>query len=130
MILILAVVLLILMILIGGDRGAKSFIALVCNIIALISGIYLIISGVNPILVTILGTIVFCQITLIYQNGHNLKTYAARKVAGTATSHINMESTIIPNLESPPPLKHPHIRQVLIPSPTRRQVVIIIKMLR
>ena len=77
MILILAVVLLILMILIGGDRGAKSFIALVCNIIALISGIYLIISGVNPILVTILGTIVFCQITLIYQNGHNMKTYAA-----------------------------------------------------
>ena len=28
---------------------------------------------------------------------------------------------IIPNLESPPPLKQPHIRQVLIPSPTRRQ---------
>ena len=33
-------------------------------------------------------------------------------------------------IESPPPLKQPHIRQVLIPSPTRRQVVIIIKMLR
>ena len=77
MIPILAIVLLVLMILIGGDRGAKSFIALVCNIIALILGIYLIILGVNPILVTILGTVVFCQITLIYQNGHNIKTYAA-----------------------------------------------------
>ena len=64
------------------------------------------------------------------QIGGNLKTYAARNVSGTATSHINTESMIIPNLESPPPLKHPHIRQVLIPSPKRRQVVIIIKMPR
>lgn len=77
MILFLAIVLLILMILVGGDRGAKSFIALVCNIFALIAGVYLIVLGVNPILVAILGTIVFCQITLIYQNGHNIKTYAA-----------------------------------------------------
>lgn len=77
MVLLLAIVLLILMILIGGDRGAKSFIALICNIFALIAGIYLIILGVNPIIVTILGTIVFCQITLIYQNGHNIKTYSA-----------------------------------------------------
>ena len=77
MILILAIVLLVLMILIGGDRGAKSFIALVCNIFALVIGLYLIILGINPIIVTILGVIVFCQITLIYQNGHNLKTYAA-----------------------------------------------------
>lgn len=77
MILILAIVLLVLMILIGGDRGAKSFIALICNIFALVIGLYLIILGINPIIVTILGVIVFCQITLIYQNGHNLKTYSA-----------------------------------------------------
>lgn len=77
MILILAIVLLVLMILIGGDRGAKSFIALVCNIFALVIGLYIIILGINPIIVTILAVIVFCQITLIYQNGHNLKTYAA-----------------------------------------------------
>lgn len=77
MVLLLAIVLLILMILIGGDRGAKSFIALICNIFALIVGVHLIILGVNPIIVTILGTIVFCQITLIYQNGHNIKTYSA-----------------------------------------------------
>ena len=64
------------------------------------------------------------------QTGGSFKTYAARKVSGTATSHINMESMIIPNLESPPPLKQPHMRQVLMPSPTRRQVVIIIKMPR
>ena len=64
------------------------------------------------------------------QIGGNLRTYAARNVSGTATSHIKMESMIIPNLESPPPLKHPHIRQVLIPSPKRRQVVMIIKMPR
>ena len=51
-------------------------------------------------------------------------------VSGTATNHIKMESMIIPNLESPPPLKQPHIRQVLIPSPTKRQVVIMIKMPR
>ena len=64
-------------------------------------------------------------ITKYTQTGGSFKTYAARKVSGTATSHINMESMIIPNLESPPPLKQPHIRQVLMPSPTRRQVVII-----
>lgn len=77
MILMLAVILLVLMIVIGGDRGAKSFIALICNIFALVVGIYLIIIGINPIIVTILGVMIFCQITLIYQNGHNLKTYAA-----------------------------------------------------
>ena len=77
MILILAIVLLVLMILIGGDRGAKSFIALMCNMLALVIGLYLIILGINPLIITILGIIVFCQITLIYQNGHNLKTYAA-----------------------------------------------------
>ena len=77
MILILGIILLVLMILIGGDRGAKSFIALICNIFALVIGIYLIILGINPIIITILGVIIFCQITLIYQNGHNLKTYAA-----------------------------------------------------
>ena len=59
------------------------------------------------------------------QTGGSLKTYAARKVSGTATSHINIVSTIIPNLVSPPPLKQPHIRQVLIPSPTKRQMGLI-----
>lgn len=77
MILVLGIILLVLMVIVGGDRGAKSFIALIGNIVTLILGIYLIVSGLNPILVTILGVIVLCQITLIYQNGHNIKTYSA-----------------------------------------------------
>lgn len=77
MIVLLTIVLLMLMILVGGDRGAKSFIALACNVLLLVMAVFIISHGVNPVLVTIIGTIIFCQITLIYQNGHNLKTYAA-----------------------------------------------------
>lgn len=77
MIPILLIVLLFLMMIVGGDRGVKSFIAIVGNGFVLIALIYLITAGVNPILITVIGAIVFCQITLIYQNGHNLKTYSA-----------------------------------------------------
>ena len=77
MILFLSILLLVLMMIVGGDRGAKSFVSLVCNVVILILGVFLITKGINPILITVIGTIVFCQITLLFQNGHNEKTYGA-----------------------------------------------------
>lgn len=66
-----------------------------------------------------------------YKKSADVRTVTARvidyDIRGTATSHINIVSVIIPNLVSPPPLKQPHIRQVLMLSPIRRQVVIMIK---
>lgn len=77
MIVTLSIILLLLMVFIGGDRGAKSFVALALNLFSLIVGIYLIVLGSNPILIVILGCFIFCGITLIYQNGNNIKTYSA-----------------------------------------------------
>ena len=54
MIVLLTIVLLILMILVGGDRGAKSFIALACNVLLLVMAVFIISHGVNPVLVTII----------------------------------------------------------------------------
>ena len=55
MIVLLTIVLLMLMILVGGDRGAKSFIALACNVLLLVMAVFIISHGVNPVLVTIIG---------------------------------------------------------------------------
>ena len=77
MILILTIILLALMAIIGGDRGIKSFITLVLNIVFVGISIYVMMLGVNPLIVVIIDVIIFTQITLLYQNGHNLKTYAA-----------------------------------------------------
>ncbi len=77
MILILTIILLALMAIIGGDRGIKSFITLVLNIFFIGMSIYAMLLGINPIIVVIIDVIIFTQITLFYQNGHSLKTYAA-----------------------------------------------------
>lgn len=76
-IVILAVVFFLLMLLIGGERGAISFIALCGNIVALVIAILAMTAGFHPILITIAAVVAINAITLVYQNGRNIKTYAA-----------------------------------------------------
>ncbi|SHJ67823.1 YibE/F family protein [Hespellia stercorisuis] len=77
MILILAAIFFVLILLIGGERGAMSLIALCGNIIVFIAMILLMSSGIWPVLVTIAGSLFINGITLLYQNGRNKKTIAA-----------------------------------------------------
>ena len=107
MILILAIVLLVLMILIGGDRGAKSFIALVCNIFALVIGLYLIILGINPIIVTILCNLISnirflnpsCDIKIPIVKTMNIPyLYGILKAESSVLDIENVSETIVENI--------------------------------
>ncbi len=73
----LITLLLILMLLIGGERGGKSFIALVINTVVAVVGILLVSHNVNAILVLVVTSFLFCMVTLVFQNGWNVKTIAA-----------------------------------------------------
>lgn len=77
MLIALGLLLLALMLAVGGERGAKSFAALIENILVLFACLYLISLGVNAVLMTLLCSILFASITLTQQNGINIKTYAA-----------------------------------------------------
>lgn len=77
MIEVLAIVLLILIYTIGGERGIISLLALVGNILVVLASLLIMGWGINPLLVTITGCIIISTITLFYQNGKNAKTIAA-----------------------------------------------------
>jgi uncharacterized membrane protein len=66
-----------LMILIGGERGFKSFIALCLNILVLSILLALISGSSNPLLVTFFASLLISIIILFYQNGKNAKTIAS-----------------------------------------------------
>ena len=74
---ILGLILLFLIMIIGGDRGVISLIALVGNMLLLSLAIWLMAAGAPVLLVTIgMGIIISC-VTLFYQNGTNEKTKSA-----------------------------------------------------
>lgn len=77
MVAILAAVLFVLMCVIGGDRGVKSFIALIINTLIIIAGIYLICYGINPILIMVVSSLLFSAVTLFYINEVTLKTFSS-----------------------------------------------------
>lgn len=74
MILVLILILLVLMVLVGGNRGALSFVTLVFNFIVGLVSIFFLGIGMSPVLIFIISSLLFCQITLIYQNGYHKKT--------------------------------------------------------
>lgn len=77
MLMILGLILLFLIMIIGGDRGVISLIALVGNMLLLSLAIWLMAAGAPVLLVTIgMGIIISC-VTLFYQNGTNEKTKSA-----------------------------------------------------
>ncbi len=74
---ILALILFVLILIIGGDRGAVSIMALSGNIAVLSLTIVLLARGYSPILITFAAGAAVSYITLIKQNGKNKKTGAA-----------------------------------------------------
>lgn len=74
---VLFVVLFLLMIAVGGKRGAKSFFTLILNFITLFIMLGLMLWGLDPIKVTVFGCIIISSITLFYINGFNKKTVSS-----------------------------------------------------
>ena len=74
---ILALILFILILAVGGDRGAVSIMALTGNIAVLSLAVVLLAGGHSPLVITLLAGCVISYITLIKQNGKNVKTKAA-----------------------------------------------------
>lgn len=74
---ILALILFVLLLVIGGERGAISIMALVGNIAVLWAAIIFMAKGYSPLLITILAGAAISYITLVKQNGKNIKTGAA-----------------------------------------------------
>ena len=75
--LVLAGILLVLMIAVGGKRGAKTFAALYINIFILIFTVFMIACGVNAIAATLVGCAVIGVVILFLINGVNIKTVTA-----------------------------------------------------
>ena len=65
------------MLVLGGERGAKSFITLVCNVFIGAISIFLLLIGVSPYLIIIVSSLVFCLVTIKFQNGLNIKTVSS-----------------------------------------------------
>lgn len=77
MLTILSIILIVLLIAIGEERGVASVFTLIGNVLVLIVCIYLIANGMN-IFIAILGcSLLFSMITLFAQNGVNDKTISA-----------------------------------------------------
>lgn len=77
MLIALVFILIALILLIGGDRTAKSLITLGFNTLILLGTIFAINFGLNPIITTIVSCIIISLITLFYQNEVNIKTKLA-----------------------------------------------------
>ena len=73
----LSLILLLLMMLIGGERGAISVIALFGNIVILSVAIFFLATGLSPIIVVPAVSLLSGRLTLTKQNGRNAKTSAA-----------------------------------------------------
>ncbi|WP_234124487.1 YibE/F family protein [Clostridium hydrogenum] len=74
---ILILILLALMIVVGGQRGLKSFLTLFFNFIMMFILLVLIGAKFDPIKVTIVGCIIITFITLFFINGINVKTVSS-----------------------------------------------------
>lgn len=77
MIQVLAIILFVLLLLVGGDRGAITVMSLAGNIAVLGAAVLFLANGTPVFLVILLATVCISYITLIRQNGSNVKTRAA-----------------------------------------------------
>lgn len=74
---LLLIILFVLMIIIGGSRGFKSFIILFFNFIMLFIMVVLIGAKLNPVKVTLIISIIITAVTLFFINGINKKTVSS-----------------------------------------------------
>lgn len=73
----LSVILILLMIIIGGERGSLSLVTLGANIIIFIFSIVMIYFGLHPIVVAFIGCFLINMNTIFFQNGKNPKMLAS-----------------------------------------------------
>ncbi|URZ17362.1 YibE/F family protein [Clostridium felsineum] len=74
---LLLIILFILMLLVGGKRGLKSFFTLILNFLIMIILLILIGAKFDPLNVTIIGCIIITLTTLFFINSINLKTVSS-----------------------------------------------------
>ena len=77
MISVLCIVLVVLCLLVGGDRTAKTLMTLSLNAIVLVAVIWAISLGLPPMIVSIAAILIVICITIFYQNEVNDKTRVA-----------------------------------------------------
>lgn len=77
LIIILFIVLFFLMAMIGGNRGATSFIVLIFNVLIGLGSSFLIGYGCNAFVIMIISSLLFSLNTIIFQNNYNIKTAAS-----------------------------------------------------
>ncbi|MDO4175054.1 MAG: YibE/F family protein [Eubacteriales bacterium] len=77
MVKILAVILLVLMLVIGRDRGLQSFLTILMNIAILAGVLFAIALGFSPLIVGTAAGLLLTVLILFYQNGYHLKTKVA-----------------------------------------------------
>lgn len=77
MIKVLSLILLILLILIGGKRGLKTFITVYLNLALIFLIVYIVALGFNPTIPTFVICIIISMIVLFYLNGINKKTISS-----------------------------------------------------
>src|SRR5690625_4448353 len=78
MLTVFAIILFILMVLVGGSKGARSFIALFFNLgVLLLTTLFMTDPNVNPIYLTIIACAIISCINLFYINKVNSKTKVA-----------------------------------------------------
>lgn len=73
----LLIILFILMLIIGEERGFKAFGTLLFNGMTLIISVFLISDGFGPYIVCLIASVLITIFTLIFQNGKNIKSLAA-----------------------------------------------------
>lgn len=71
---ILLVILFILMLVLGGKRGIKLFLALIINFVILMVSFYLMALGISPIMITLGACFLITYFILYFVNGKNIKT--------------------------------------------------------
>lgn len=77
MLIILGLILVVLIVLVGGDRGVTSLISLIGNMAFLSFSIWLMAAGAPVLLVAVGAGVIISCVTLFYQNGTNAKTKSA-----------------------------------------------------
>ena len=77
MLIILGIVLIVLILLVCGDRGSKSILSTVIHCGVLLLSISLLYRGLNPLLVTFAACTLITCITMFYQNEADVKSKAA-----------------------------------------------------
>ena len=74
---ILFLILMFLMIIVGREKGATSFLSLCLNFVTFLTMLILITNQLDPIKVTIIGCIIISSSTLFFINGVNKKTISS-----------------------------------------------------